>query len=273
MLDPFINNEFAIKDSFNFVKEIATYDIALYMASLDVESLFTRIPLIETIKNSVIDLHNKIPYNGKLSKGHPFKLLERATSKCYFIFDYLLYKQVGGVVMGSPLGPTLANSFLCYYEEEWLDSFPIQFKYKKYKRYVDDTFVLFLSTEHLQLFVDYMKKQHKCIKYTSEAEHDNSFLFLNIKITHHNQKFKASVYRKATFSGVLTHYESYLGQSYMKSLIDTSISHCLLIFSGHTLYHLEVENLREILKMNSYPSGIIEQSIASFLNKLYVSKN
>ena len=35
---------------------------------------------------------------------------------------------------------------------------------------------------------------------------------------------------------------------------------------------MEVENLREILKKNSYPSGIIEQSIRSFLNKLHVPK-
>ena len=85
--------------------------------------------------------------------------------------------------MGSPLGLTLANAFLCYYEKEWLDNCPIQFKPVIYKRYVDDIFVLFSSKEQLQLFVDYMNKQHKCLKSTSEAENDNSFSFLNIKIT------------------------------------------------------------------------------------------
>ena len=35
---------------------------------------------------------------------------------------------------------------------------------------------------------------------------------------------------------------------------------------------MEVENLREILKKNSYPSGIIEQSIISVLNKVHVPK-
>ena len=48
----------------------------------------------------------------------------------------------------------------------------------------------FSSKEHLQLFVDYMNKQHKCLKFTSEVENDNSFSFLDIKITHHNQQFK-----------------------------------------------------------------------------------
>ena len=135
------------------------------------------------------DLHNKNLYNGKLSKKDRFKLLETATSESSFISDYQLYKQIDRVAMGSPLGPTLANSFLCHYEKEWLDNCPIHFKPVIYKRYVD-IFVLFSSKEHLHLFVDYMNKQHKCLKFKSEAENENSFLFLDIKITRHNQQFK-----------------------------------------------------------------------------------
>ena len=143
------------------------------MASLDVESLFTDIPLSETINNCVSDLHNKNLYNGKLSKRDLFKLLETATSESSFIFDYLFYKQVDGVAMGSALGPTLANAFLFYYEKAWLDNCPIHYKPVIYKRYVGDIFVLFSSKEHLQLFVKYMNKQHKCLKFPSQAENNN----------------------------------------------------------------------------------------------------
>ena len=93
-----------------------------------------------------------------------------------------------------------------------------------------------------------MNKQHKCLKLTSEAENDNFFLFLDIKITRHNQQFKTYVYRKPTFSAAFTHYESCLDQTYKKSLIDTLLFRCFSICSGYTLFHLEVENLREILK-------------------------
>ena len=99
---------------------------------------------------------------------------------------------------------------------------------------------------------------------------DNSFSFLDIKISRHNQQFKTSVYSKPTFSGVFNHYENYLDQTYKKPLIDTLLFHCFSVCSNYTLFHLEVENLREILKNNSYPSGIIEQFIRSFLNKLHV---
>ena len=124
------------------------------------------------------------------------------------------------------------------------------------KRYVDDILIFFSSKEHLQLFVDYMNKR-KCLKFTSEAENDNSFSFLDIKITRHNQQFKTSVYRKPTFSGVFTHYESYLDQTYKKPLIDTLLFRCLSICSDYTSFHWEVQNLREIIKKNSSPSGLI----------------
>ena len=42
-------NEFTVKDSFSFAKEIVEQDRNFYMGSLDVDSLFTNIPLEETI--------------------------------------------------------------------------------------------------------------------------------------------------------------------------------------------------------------------------------
>ena len=109
-----------------------------------------------------------------------------------------------------------------------------------------------------------MNKQQICLKFTFEAVTDKSFSFLNIKITHHNQQFKTSVYRKPTFGGVFMHCESYLDQSCKQSLSDTLLFRCFSICSDYTLFHLEVENLRKILKKNSYPSEIIEQSIKMF---------
>ena len=90
--------------------------------------------------------------------------------------------------MGSPLGPTLANAFLCHYEKECLDSCPSHFKLIVHRRYVNDIFVLFSAKEHLQPFVGYMNKQHRCIKFTYETEQNNTFSFLAINITRQNNQ-------------------------------------------------------------------------------------
>ena len=43
-----------------------------------------------------------------------------ATNKSHFVFDGDYYDQVDGVAMGSPLGPVLANIFMCNFEEKWV---------------------------------------------------------------------------------------------------------------------------------------------------------
>ena len=98
------------------------------MASLDVGSLFTNIPIDETIKNAVDDLFSSNMYRGKLSKNELDYLLRLATSESSFIFDNILYKQIDDVAMGWPVGPTLPNAFLCHYEKLWLDRCPPEFK-------------------------------------------------------------------------------------------------------------------------------------------------
>lgn len=50
------------------LKKFKKYESSLYMASLDSESLFTNIPLNETMNNCVSDLNNKNHYNRNLTK-------------------------------------------------------------------------------------------------------------------------------------------------------------------------------------------------------------
>ena len=49
VLSEITQNELTVKDSFTFANEILSQNSDLYMASLDVEALFTNIPLDETI--------------------------------------------------------------------------------------------------------------------------------------------------------------------------------------------------------------------------------
>ena len=120
------------------------------------------------------------------------------------LFDQEFYKQYDGLAMDSPLGPMLANLFLCYHEKIWLQSCPSEFKPVIYRRYVDDTFLLFRSKHQIEKFRNYLNRQHKNIKFTSETENENSISFLDIKITRDNSKFMTSVYLKLNFSRVFT---------------------------------------------------------------------
>ena len=272
ILSPLTTNEFTVKNSFDFAEQVVKYDHNLYMTSLDVELLFTNIPLEETIKNCVNDLFSNNFYSGKLSRKDLYDLLKIATTESSFIFDNKLYKQIDGVAMGSPLGPTLANAFLCYYEKTWLNECPSQFKPVVYRRYVDDIFVLFKSKEHLKLFVNYMNSKHKNIKFNFETEDSNNFSFLDVKITRKNKRFVTWIFRKATFSGVYTNYDSFILDTYKIGLVHTLLFRFFKVCSSMENFRIEVEHLRSIFKCNSYPVNIIDQCIKKFLDKLYVPK-
>ena len=64
ILSPITTTEFTVKNSFNFPEEVVNYDDNLYMASLNVDSLFTNIPLEEIVKNRVNDLFSNNFYGG-----------------------------------------------------------------------------------------------------------------------------------------------------------------------------------------------------------------
>ena len=58
--------------------------------------------------------------------------------------------------MSSPLGSMLANAFLVHFEKNWLQNCPSDFKPHYCRQYVDDIFVLFTSTKHLEVFQNFL---------------------------------------------------------------------------------------------------------------------
>ena len=118
-----------LKDSFTFVDEILTQNSDLYMASLDVDALFTNIPLDETIDICVKKLFKTPDTLVKgISKNDFCDLLNLATKESFFMFNNKFYIQVDGVHMGSHLGDLLAKISLSHHEESWSNKYPIEFK-------------------------------------------------------------------------------------------------------------------------------------------------
>ena len=127
-------NEFTVKDS--FALEIVHQDSKLYMGSLDIDSLATNIPLEETIIICTNLIYNTVDVIEGINKFEFKNLLSLSMQELYFLFDDVLYKWKNGVAMGSPLGSTMANFFLSFYEVKWLEQCPNEFKPVFYRRYV-----------------------------------------------------------------------------------------------------------------------------------------
>ena len=142
LLSPLVPHHYSCKDSFSFVSEIKNANLSRkILVSYDVTSLFTNIPLQETIDIAINLIFNHNP-NLNITRKELKKLFLFATSQTHFMFNSKFYNQIDGVAMGSPLAPVLANIFMDFHESKWLNEYNLR-KLKLYLRYVDDILAAF----------------------------------------------------------------------------------------------------------------------------------
>ena len=75
-----------------------------------------------------------------------------------------------------------------------------------------------------------------------------------------------------TFSGVFTNFKSFLPTVNKFGLSHTLLHLCFNITSSYEKFHNEINALKQILKLNGYPTHFINRYIKQFLQKLYVTK-
>ena len=152
------------------------------MDGFDIKSLFTDIPLEETIDIASQNYFNSINQHRFLTRKFFEGLLSLSVKDILFLFNNQLFSQVDGAGIGNPLGPILSNLFLCHHETNWLNNCPFHFKPKLYRRYVNDTFLLSSDPSHMPLFLTYLISQHSDISFTDEKETNNFFNFLDVLV-------------------------------------------------------------------------------------------
>ena len=242
------------------------------MASLDVDSLFTNIPLDETINICIDSLYKDDENTPKIPKDVFRNLLTVATKESFFMFNNKFYKQIDGVAMGSPLGPALANIFMCNFENKWLKDCPHSLKPVFYRRYVDDIFVLFSSLDQAEKFKKYLSSKHPNINFSLEKENEGRLSFLDVNIFREKGKFVTNVYRKKTFSCVYTNFDSFIPETYKTGLIKSLLFRCFNLCSDFVEFHHEIDILKGILYKNSYPRDFVDKCIKDFLDRVLMPK-
>ena len=250
-------SKFTVKDSFTFADQIRKMPAEkTYMVSFDVKSLFTNVPLAETIDICAKVLYHK-DNNLKLSKTSFMKLMNLATSAIEFSFDGNMYCQTDGVAMGSPLGPTLANIIMGYLEQEY---FCNNKKPLMYVRYVDDCFILFENKQECEEMFTAFNSLHPSIKFTQEAEEDDSLPFLDVLVRRKDNKFLTSVYRKTTFTGQYVNFQSYCTKRRKVNLIRTLCDRAMKLCSTDYLNE-EIETISKLMINNGFPEHLVEKTI------------
>ena len=270
-LKPLSVNEYTITDAFEFADEICSIPMNEedILVSYDVTALFTNVPLSETInilvdKAFTNDWFNET-YDLNLEKEELAQLLEVATTNQLFQFDGQLYEQTDGVAMGSPLGPLMANVFMCHLEDKLARDGMIP---SLYKRYVDDTLARMPNNVAAAEFLTTLNGLHPSLKFTMEVPSDNMIPFIGIEIIKNGTELETRVYRKPTNTGLLLHFQSHVDKRYKTGLLKTVLLRAYTLSSRTEAFNEECDKLRSIFSRLDYPIGLINSTIDMFIQNI-----
>ena len=180
--------------------------------------------LEETIDICTNTLSENLEKVEGLSRIEFKELLSLITKESYLIFNGKLYKQV---------------------EKNCLQNCPSDFKPHYYQQYVDDIFVLFTLPKQFEAFSNFLNGRHTNMSFTIELEKQNKMSFLVIEIICEDKTFTTSVYRKPIFSGVYTHFCSFLSSTHKFGTVYTLTYRRLQICSSWTKLHNKLVCLKK----------------------------
>ena len=141
-----------------------------------------------------------------------------------------------------------------------------------YKRYVDDIFCIFKTSEQADKFLDFLNTRHKNIKFTIEKEQDQKLPFLDVLITKTSNNRITTNYKKSTDTGLLTNYLSFIPTRYKLGLVKTFVDRLYKINNTWSGFHNDMEKTKSILQKNLFPPDLIDKVVRNYLSDLYNSK-
>ena len=267
-LKPLSVNKTTISDPFKFAEKIRQTGIKddEILVSYDVTSLFTNVPVDETIqlladkafKGNWFNKKNKL----NITKTDLIKLLTLATKHQLFQFNGNLYEQVDGVAMGSPLGPLMANAFMCSLEQKLSKSNKLP---SFYNRYVDDALTKQGNLDSASSFLVTLSNCHPSLSFTMEVEVEGNIPFLGMKIMKKDGRLETEVYNKPTNTGLLFHYHSHVDKRYKRSLITTMLNRAYRLSSSWSYFSKECEHLKMLFNRLKYPPRLVDSTIFTLL--------
>ena len=271
LITQYMPSKYLLKSREDFIDILRTSKPKGMLSSLDVESLFTNVPVKETIKIILENVYNHPNLSPpKVSKSNLEKMLLICTTKTPFKTpNDQMYVQIDGVSMGSCLGPTFANFYMCNLENKILPT--LSKTPYIYARYVDDIFLEINNVNSLITMKDAME-QNSVLKFTYELNIERKIPFLDIQVHDKNNSFVTSVYRKDTNSGTCMNAEGDTPERYCKSVIGSYVRRAIKVSSTWQLLHEELQKVKQILVNNNYSNTLIDREINKLLNK-YMQNN
>lgn len=144
------------------------------------------------------DLFNKknVP---NIKKSDLIELLRIATKSQLFQFEGNVYEQVDCVALGSPLGPLVANAFMCNIEKKLETENQVPAMYKSHVH----TLSAVRDVETASDFLTTLNNTHPSVDFTMEPEVNGRLPFLGMDVMRNGCRLDTIVYSKPTATALL----------------------------------------------------------------------
>ena len=106
------------------------------------------------------------------------------------------------------------------------------------------------------------------MSFSFEQEINGELSFLDVEVSRQQGKFVTTFYRKPTFSGVYTHFDSFLPEVYKVGMIYTLAYRCFKICAAWTKFREELNFLKHVFLKN----GFIDKCFKMIINKLVIKR-
>jgi len=254
-----------VESTYEFLSLLRATSARGMLASLDVDNLFTNVPVAETIRMILSSVYNHPTLN---APSIPITAMEELLMICttetpFRNIDGELYVQREGVSMGSPLGPTFANYYMCNLENSILCSATTQPLF--YCRYVDDIFLIVNKYHELEnIRATFQSKS--VLKFTYEIEVDKKIPFLDVLINRKSHQLTTSVYVKGTNSGDCLNFNSICPERYKTGVIRALLHRGYHVSNNWSVFAIEIDRIKRLLTNNNYPMHLIDSTVQKFLS-------
>jgi hypothetical protein len=198
-----------VRDTQHFIQKInamGPLPEGSIIATLDVTSLYTNIPNLDGIRAVLKEMcDDPDPH---VHPHHLIKLLGKVLTRNYFTFNGVMYLQIGGTAMGTPIAPSYANTYMGSHETKLLDGYPL--KPMCWLRYLDDIFCVFTQgQEEFDKFVTYLNDASDDIKFTVEVSYEKvNFLDTTVILDKDSRCLYTTVFSKPTDTHDYLHFTS-----------------------------------------------------------------
>ena len=125
---------------------------------------------------------------------------------------------------------------------------------------------IFTTETPCDQFFAVLNSLHLSLRLALEEDKDGVLPFIDIIIEKSSNEFLTFVYRKLTFTGLYTNWNSFEPAKRKANLVGTFVHRALKICSKSKLQE-ELNQIRSILQQNGYPEIVINSSIRSKISR------